>query len=289
MVIIHMIRNECSEPHLLLAKGFWTSDNIENDNDTCERNDVMPVKELSNNIFNRLPQECKVSEDLIGSVPSCEYKANIHGNEYMMREGKESESLLNPPSQLCEQPVRDVYVYSSSDDSSVSTLGSLSSLPLPQVVSSKISRLKGSWNDEKIVTLLCQANWISRRVVNDDVCGIKDIMHADNLSKKIINRQSQECKQSEQDPRGNGSSGEYGDMMHEEKESENLLNSLSQLHELPLRNIYLYPNTSDDSSISTLGFLSSLPPKVVSQKIPRLKGSWNDEKIVTLLCPAVSQ
>jgi len=288
MIIIHMIRNECSEPHLLLAKGFWTSDNIENDNDTCESNDVMPVKELSNNIFNRLPQLCEMSENLIGSAPSGEDKTGIHGNAYVMREGKESESLLNPQPQLCEQPVRDIYVHSSSDDSSVSTLGSLSSLPLPQVVSSKISRLKGSWNDEKIVTLLCQANRISRRVDNDDVCGINDIIHADDLSKKIFNCRSQECKQPEQDSLGNGSSGECGDMMHEEKESENLLNFLSQLHEQPIRDIYLYPNISDDSSISTLGFLSRPPPKVVSQKVPILKGSWNDEKIVTLLCPPVS-
>jgi len=79
-------------------------------------------------------------------------------------------------------------------------------------------------------------------------------------------------------------------MMHEGKDSESLLNPPLQRREQPVSIIYLHPSASDDSSISTLSFLSSLSPQAVSREIPsRIKGSWNDEKIVTLLCLAVFQ
>jgi len=115
-------------------------------------------------------------------------------------------------------------------------------------------------------------------------------MQAEELSKSIFNRLPQEYRRLEQYSLNDGSSSECENMMHEGKDSESLLNPPLQRREQPVSDIYLHPSASDDSSISTLGFLSSLSPQAVSRQIPsRIKGSWNDEKIVTLLCLAVFQ
>jgi len=200
MIIIYLIRNQYAKSQRLLrARGFWKSDDIDIDfsgdedttkgervsedssndlplidwsskeisfrvdHDVCQSDDSIHVDKLSTESFNRLPQECKQSEeDSLGNLLSGECEVDFPVNEDVIDLRKRSEKLINHLSQLYEQPVRDIYLYPSADDSSVSTLGSLCSPPLPKVVHRKIPILKGTWNDGNIVEVLCDSNYISR-------------------------------------------------------------------------------------------------------------------------------
>ena len=93
---------------------------------------------------------------------SGECEINVTANEDTMDARKRSINLTNRLAQLCEQPVMDIYLYPSADDSSVSTLGSIRSHTLRQVVSRKIPLLKGTWDDGDIVEVSGNTNYIPR-------------------------------------------------------------------------------------------------------------------------------
>jgi len=266
----------------------------ENDIDIHENINIMPVENISKKIRNPLVQECKPPERILfGNWLSSEYDIGIHKHENAIEEEKECENVSKHLSQMNEHPAKDIYLYDTFDDSSVSTLGSLSSHPLPKGVShnTSIPILKGSWNDEKIVTILYEGD-------NDCSSVNQDIVEerGDNLSKDVFNCLPQGCKQRDRDLLSNLVSGEYDvgvsineDAIEEGKECESLPNHPSRLYKQPVREIYLY-DRSDGSSVSTLNSLSNHPlPKAVSIKVPLpiLKGSWNDEKIITVLLPDV--
>jgi len=75
-------------------------------------------------------------------------------SEDMIDEGKEFHSLLNHLSPECEQPVSHIYIHPSSDDDSVSTLGSLPNHSLHHVLPCTVQTVRGTWNDQKAVALL---------------------------------------------------------------------------------------------------------------------------------------
>ena len=201
MILIYLIRNEYSKrQRLLRARGFWVSDGIDNnfsdsedkikaeevsedsssdlphidwsskeiscivDHDVHQSDGIIQVGKLDRNTFDHLPQECKLSEqESLDSLLSSECEIDVSANEDDIDAGKRSEHLINHLAQVCEQPVRDIYLYPSADDSSVSTLGSLCSHSLRQVVvSHKIPLLKGTWNDGDIVEVSGGTNYISR-------------------------------------------------------------------------------------------------------------------------------
>lgn len=288
MTITCLIRNEC---YLLHARGFWTSDDIVNDG--CDSTDIIKVERLSeessNNVelghwsgkgtssrgvdnkvenqdiqktkqINRIPQGYKQrKQDSIVKVSSGGRNADVCANE-------------NNISQLFEPPVKDIYLYTNSDDCSLSSFGSLISQLLPKVVSRKLPILKGFLNDENVVTLLHQADPTNLR--KGYLCAHKDQdnIRTNKRSMNVLERISQGYKQLKQDLFGNWLSNLWNNHTYHE----------------PVKDIYLN-SASDDSSVLTfdsLGYQSL--PKISHRKDLIIRGSWNEEKIITVLCSDLS-
>lgn len=278
--ITYLIWDEHSECRLLRARGFWTSDNIVNDG--CDNKCIIEVEKSSDE-----PSNIQLGDR------SC--KADICANEnYIRDEGKGSESQLSNASQLLfEPPVKDIYLYLNSDDSSVLSFGSLFSRLLPKVISRKLPILKGSWNNEKVVTLLPQSALTIPCI--DDLSIHKG---QDNIQTKkgymyVLERISQRYKQLKKDSFGSWLLDRYktdtsASNIMDGKESQSLQNNHTHAYQQPVRYINLNYK-SDDSSLSTfdsLGYQSL--PNVNQRKNLILKGSWNEKEIITVLYPNLS-
>jgi len=156
----------------------------------------------------------------------------------------------------------------------------------------KIPMLKGSWEDDKIVTMLCKPKSVAHKLDNS-ISRSESIMQEKKIPKKIIYQPMQGCKQPEQDSIVNQLSGKHiagisaiEDALDEGIDLDSQCNYLAQLIEIPVTDINGCLD-SDDSSVSTLGSMSSY--KVVSQKVSTLKGFLNYEDIVTLSCKSTPE
>jgi len=278
--IPYLIRDEYSKCRLLRARGFWTSDDTVNDG--CDNKGIIEVE-----ISSEEPSNIHLEDPF--------YKADICANENCIKdEGKGSESQLSNASQLLfEPPVKDIYLYLNSDDSSMSSFGSLFSRLLPKVVSRKLPILTGSWNNEKVVTLSTQSD-LTIPCIGD----LSFYKGQDNIQTKkgymyVLERISQGYKHLKQDLFGSWLLDRYdtdisaSNIIHG-KESQSLQNNHTYANQQPVRYINLNYK-SDDSSLSTfdsLGYQSL--PKVNHRKNLILKGSWNEKENITVLYPNLS-